>query len=240
MFVNASVIANASGQAAGTNVNATKEAGEPNHAGISGGKSVWWSWTAPASGSVTINTAGSSFDTVLGVYTGTSVSALTAVASNDDVSGARTSSVTFNAVAGTIYRIAVDGFAAASGSITLSWNQQVVVVTAPKITVSPVSLSATSRAGTNPYAQSFTVQNTGSGTLNYTISDNATWLSVSPASGTSTGESDTIKVSYSAGKLAAGTYSATITVSDPNSSNKTQTIPVSLTITPKNRVKRHR
>src|SRR6266542_1008391 len=31
----------------GSNVNATSEPGEPNHAGNSGGKSVWWTWTAP-------------------------------------------------------------------------------------------------------------------------------------------------------------------------------------------------
>jgi len=43
-----------------------------------------WSWTATASGTATISTAGSQFDTTLGVYVGTAVNALTAVASNDD------------------------------------------------------------------------------------------------------------------------------------------------------------
>ena len=32
----------------GSNQNASKEVGEPNHAGDAGGKSVWWSWTAPS------------------------------------------------------------------------------------------------------------------------------------------------------------------------------------------------
>ncbi|MBI5772361.1 MAG: choice-of-anchor D domain-containing protein, partial [Verrucomicrobia bacterium] len=107
----------------GSNVNASKESNEPNHANISGGKSVWWTWTAPTSGTVTIDTIGSSFDTVLGIYTGTTVSGLTLVASDDDGGGNTTSRVTFNAVGGTAYQIAVDGFGGVSGSIILSISQ---------------------------------------------------------------------------------------------------------------------
>src|ERR1043165_8204813 len=93
----------------GTNVDATKETGEPNHAGSTGGHSVWWDWTAPATGDATIDTFGSSFDTLLAVFTGSSVSTLTFVASNDD-SGGLQSQVTFTAIGGTAYRIAVDGY----------------------------------------------------------------------------------------------------------------------------------
>jgi hypothetical protein len=39
-----------------TNFGATKEVGEPNHQGNPGGSSVWYSWTAPASGRVTLST----------------------------------------------------------------------------------------------------------------------------------------------------------------------------------------
>src|SRR5262245_44253972 len=58
----------------GSNVGATKQGGrngEPNHGGNRGGASVWWQWTATASGQTTIDTEGSSFDTLLGVYIGT-------------------------------------------------------------------------------------------------------------------------------------------------------------------------
>src|SRR5437870_4573721 len=48
-----------------SNVGATKEPGEPNHAKDLGGASVWWSWIAPASGVVNITTADSDFDTLL-------------------------------------------------------------------------------------------------------------------------------------------------------------------------------
>jgi Domain of unknown function (DUF4214) len=94
-----------------TNAGSTKESGEPDHASNGGTHSVWYQWQAPATGSVTIDTAGSNFDTVLGVYTGSAVNALTTIGQNDDAtSGDTTSSVIFNATAGVVYRIAVAGF----------------------------------------------------------------------------------------------------------------------------------
>lgn len=100
----------------GNNSAATKEttAGEPNHAGDDGGKSLWWSWTAPVSGLVTVRTCGSDFDTLLAVYTGIAVNTLTPVASNDDSdscgSGSTRSWLQFTAIAGITYQIAVDGY----------------------------------------------------------------------------------------------------------------------------------
>ncbi|NBS34166.1 MAG: hypothetical protein EBS83_15505, partial [Planctomycetia bacterium] len=67
--------------ATGTNVDATAEPGEPVHHGVGGGKSVWWTWTAPAAGTVVIETAGSDFDTVLAVYDGSEVANLTRLVS---------------------------------------------------------------------------------------------------------------------------------------------------------------
>jgi hypothetical protein len=101
------------------NALATKEVGEPSHAGTSGGKSLWWKWTAPQNGSVTIDTIGSNFDTVLGVYTGPTVSQTSVVAADDDSGGSLTSRVAFKVTAGTTYHIAVDGFAGSSGRISL-------------------------------------------------------------------------------------------------------------------------
>src|SRR5205823_3461073 len=91
----------------GRNVGASKEAGESDHAGEPGGHSIWWSWKAPLSGKVGLGTLGSSFDTVLAVYTGDSVSSLTVVATNDNTPdgnhGGLTSALTFDAVAGIVY-----------------------------------------------------------------------------------------------------------------------------------------
>ncbi|HST26338.1 MAG TPA: metallophosphoesterase, partial [Gaiellaceae bacterium] len=122
LFANSQSIAGTSGTINGSNVFATKEPGEPNHAGNAGGASIWYAWTAPASGSATVDTTGSSFDTLLGVYTGSAVNALTSIASNDNNGSSQTSLVTFSAVAGTTYEIAVDGSNGASGSVTLDWS----------------------------------------------------------------------------------------------------------------------
>lgn len=124
-FANRKLITGKTATVTGTNVGATKETGEPTIAGVGGGKSVWWTWTAPSSGAVTITTAGSSFDTALGVYRGSSVNALTQVAANDDENATArlyTSKVSFNAVAGQVYQIAVDGYRGATGSIKMSLN----------------------------------------------------------------------------------------------------------------------
>jgi hypothetical protein len=118
-FARRAAICGMTATATGTNVDATKQSGEPNHAGNTGGKSVWWKWTAPYDCSVQIDTIGSAFDTLLGVYTGSSVSALTSVASDDNSGGSGTSKATFSAKAGTCYLIAVDGFDGAAGSIAL-------------------------------------------------------------------------------------------------------------------------
>jgi hypothetical protein len=110
--------------ALGTNVNATKQTGEPNHAANAGGKSVWWAYDAQVSGPVRISTAGSNFDTLLAVYTGASVNALTLIQQNDDFNGTAQSEVTFYARAGTTYWITVDGYnkglGADQGTIQLS------------------------------------------------------------------------------------------------------------------------
>ncbi|BET65195.1 hypothetical protein ASA1KI_01130 [Opitutales bacterium ASA1] len=119
-FANASTLDLAQSPFRTSNADCTREAGEPAHAGNTGGRSIWWTWTAPSAGQVQITTAGSSFDTTLGVYTGNSVSSLTVVASNDDASGSLQSAVQFTAVAGTTYRIAVDGFNAANGAVVLN------------------------------------------------------------------------------------------------------------------------
>jgi hypothetical protein len=118
-FASASILSGSSATANGSNVGANKEPGEPDHADNPGGASVWWQWTASGSGGASINTLGSSFDTLLAIYTGNSVNALTLISSNDDANGTTTSQVDFNANAGTTYRIAVDGFNGETGAVSL-------------------------------------------------------------------------------------------------------------------------
>ncbi len=106
-------------------------------------------------------------------------------------------------------------------------------VAAPKISVDPVNLGISSFQGTNPVAGSVTLTNTGNANLVYTITDDASWLSVSPASGTlAAGASQTLAVTYTTAGLVASSYAATITITDPNATNSPLDIPVSLTVQP--------
>ena len=103
-----------------SNTYATSEANEPVHGGVGIGKSVWWSWSAVSNGVFTATTAGSSFDTVLGVYNGTNLSTLTEISASDDAGANSFSQVTFSATNGTVYYFAVDSASAAGfGKIQL-------------------------------------------------------------------------------------------------------------------------
>ena len=117
-FTNALVVADAPYLAFASNQGASVEPGEPAHAGQTGGRSVWWTWTAMESLTYSITTAGSDFDTLLGVYQGTDVGTLVQVAANDDAdAGTPTSRLVLNATAGQTYHIAVDGKNGEFGSI---------------------------------------------------------------------------------------------------------------------------
>jgi len=134
-FAAAQTILGCSGSVAGTNAGATKEVGEPNNPDSPAStKSVWYNWQAPSTGSTTVTTLGSDFDTTLAVYAGSSLGSLgPAIAHNDDIPDVNgqhfvTSSITFAATAGTTYRIAVNGFNNAgslgdTGNIVLNWSQ---------------------------------------------------------------------------------------------------------------------
>lgn len=90
----------ASGVSAG---GATRETGETSYYGSWG--SVWYNYTADCSGIVVLDTEGSEADTVLGVFTGNAVNALSPVASSDNVDGGLSSRVYFTATQGTDYKI---------------------------------------------------------------------------------------------------------------------------------------
>jgi hypothetical protein len=114
---------------------ATRQAGEPSHAGDPGGHSVWFSWTPSSSGPVDITACGNTpeIDTLLAVYTGAAVGSLTPVAANDDAAGPPShelcessrghSEAVFDAVAGTTYRIAVDGKGGSVGRFALAFER---------------------------------------------------------------------------------------------------------------------
>lgn len=191
-FVNAIavVLSNGTAKVTGYNTNATKETGEPRHADNAGGHSVWWKWTAPSSGTITVDTRGSYSDTTLGIYTGSTHASLTTIASNDDIDRGivQASTVTFSAVSGVTYYIAVDGFDADSSGLTLNFNSTTIAIgSAPVITTQPVSKTVT--AGTTA---SFSVLASGNPTPTYqwqkggigiSGANASTYTIASPASG---------------------------------------------------------
>ncbi|MCI0747562.1 MAG: HYR domain-containing protein [Verrucomicrobia subdivision 3 bacterium] len=122
-----------------TNVFATFEEGEPLHAGKPGGKSVWYVWRAPANGIAEFRTSGSTFDTLLGIYTGNTLTSLVPVASDEDRGGFYTSGARFNARKDVDYQIAIDGFGGTSGTFIFEWQFVETDVCLPVITSQPIS-----------------------------------------------------------------------------------------------------
>ncbi|MBA7681366.1 hypothetical protein ES703_89704 [subsurface metagenome] len=101
----------------------------------------------------------------------------------------------------------------------------------PEICHLPPSFDFTaSEGGPNPPDQNLWIGNCGEGTLEWSVSDDAAWLSLDPASGTSTGEMDKVILSVDIAGMGAGGYSATITIQGPGATNSPQTALVSLNI----------
>ena len=154
-FANAATVT--VGSYTGTNTGATAEANEPVVDPLDMPiNSVWWEWTAQTSELVEFNTFGSTLDTVLTVYTSSSPEASLAtlhqVATNDDAEGGGLQSlVLFQAEAGTIYYISVDGALQFTGDIVLTRpsvpsgsNRPPVVATGQLFTLNENSFGGTS------------------------------------------------------------------------------------------------
>ena len=111
------------GTTSACNILATLETGEPSTVdGMSIKRTMWWAWTAPAGvDKVSFHTYGSSFDTVMGVYTGSGFP-LTTIIENDDRSSTFSSFVSFNVTPNKTYYICVGGAYNACGTIKLAWK----------------------------------------------------------------------------------------------------------------------
>jgi hypothetical protein len=100
----------------------------------------------------------------------------------------------------------------------------------PEISVTPKDVSFVGTSGSNPPAQTIKVRNSGQGTLNYALSEDAAWLVVNPTSGTSTGAENAHSLTVHTSGLAVGTYSTAVTITDANASNSPQVVNVTLEI----------
>ncbi|HVY70538.1 MAG TPA: SBBP repeat-containing protein, partial [Verrucomicrobiae bacterium] len=103
--------------AQGSNIDASRELNE--RIGGGGRHSVWWEWTSPLDGTISINTFGSDFDTSLDVFDQSPFTA-DPVAFGDNTDTALTSQVSVTVQKGSTYYIAVDGAYEDTGHITLN------------------------------------------------------------------------------------------------------------------------
>jgi uncharacterized protein (TIGR03437 family) len=97
---------------------------------------------------------------------------------------------------------------------------------APAVAVSISSLAFAAVPGANPPSQTFTVRNSGGGTLNFQVTATQAWIGVSPANGSSTGSNVTITVTINVAGLGVGSHTGEIRVTGGG----TATIQVQLTI----------
>jgi len=104
-----------------------------------------------------------------------------------------------------------------------------ISISTPIIGFSKTALNfGTERNGTPTPAQTVTVSNLGTGTLNWTAAASADWISVTPAAGTGAG---VLTIGIARTDLTAGDYSGSVTVTDAAASNSPATIAVSLHVT---------
>ncbi len=120
-FADAEILEGDSGQLGTSTVGATKEALEDNHGGVVGGASIWYRWTAPRGGLLTVHTIGSNYDTALAAYQGEALGDLEFIEENDDTSGLHQSMIVFPVRTGEEFFIVIDGFQGRGGNVLLTW-----------------------------------------------------------------------------------------------------------------------
>ena len=188
---------------------ATANPNDPVHSctGLRDSNSIWFRYTAGFTGVALAATAGSNYDTVLAVYSG-STGAGTELACNDDTSGSLQSRATWNVTNGQSYLIEVNGYGSSSpgGSATLSVSQ----FSSCAVTVAPSSASFNSAGGSDSIAV------TAPG-CSWSAVSNSSWITI--ASGSSGTTSGTVQYSVAAnstgttrsGSITIGSQAVTIT-----------------------------
>jgi hypothetical protein len=161
--------ANAQWLAAGTRANGTTTLATDDGTATCGSAAdsadVWYKYRARTSGQVTVDLCtGTNYDSVLSVHSG-SCGALTQVVCNDDSCGL-SSSVQFNATAGTTYYIRVAGYQGATGNFG-------VLVTGGGGVIPPLNDDCNNRAGISLGTSSFNT--TGATTDGVSLTCNGTF-----------------------------------------------------------------
>jgi hypothetical protein len=103
--------------------------------------------------------------------------------------------------------------------------------TNPILSVSPDTLTYSAvEGGANPDDQSFQIENIGTSTFDYSLSEDISWLTAAPMSGGPIPPTDTVTVSVDISGLSAGDYAGDIIVTAPGAQESPDTVHVSLHI----------
>jgi len=123
---------------------ATADPSEPPHCGVAGGASYWLAYQPPTNGTITLDTVGSTFDTVLQAYSTngplSSYANLVSLAcDNDSVAPLGAARITFPVVKSRQYYIVVDGVNGAKGIAWLNYRLDTNTPPLPPTLLSPIS-----------------------------------------------------------------------------------------------------
>ena len=180
----------------------------------------------PATQSVSVSSSG----TALSYTVTTSATWLTATPASGTTPGSvsvglNTSGLTAGTYNGTV---TVTAAGASNSPQTASVKLTVTSSTTPSLSLSPTALNFSYQiGGTKPSSQNVNVSSSGS-MLSYTVGTSATWLTASPASGSTPGS---VSVGVNTTGVTAGTYNGTVTVTAGGASNSPQVVNVSFTVT---------
>jgi CubicO group peptidase (beta-lactamase class C family) len=126
------------------------------------------------------------------------------------------------------------GSAAAGMNQNLKLLAQSVLPGTPLIGLSSLAIPRSVDYTTNLPDDTFSVSNSGTGTLNFAVSTDQPWLNVAPSSGSTTGPGMPFTISYSLADQPIGTHVGVIEVRDngssPAASNSPQVITVTVTV----------
>jgi len=182
-------------------------------------------WTAaldPAAPSFISLSAGSGTNLLGGTSTTTSVDVNATGLPGGSSYTTKVTITAFDAITG---NVVVGSPSTITVTITISPPQMTL-----KMTLTSGSLAFTTTAGSNPAAQTITIQNTGGDTLTWTVgTPSAAWLTVTPASGSDKAQvSSTITVNVNVTGLSPGKYDATVVITP--TPGTAVTVPVTLTV----------
>ncbi len=175
---------------------------------------------------VFLTTAGSTGDTVLYLYD----SSYTQVAQNDNTNSSNLFSTLIELLdAGTYYARVIENGNDGTLAYALSYS---VLTSDAVVDVDDESISVDIDEGETAGNETFRVRNNGLGTLGYTITENRSWMDVTPTSGTSTGEWDTITITFDTDEENIGVDVGTITLVNEVDPTDVVTVTVTLTVSP--------